>query len=151
MALLKRFAREEILQNMPYATSELSEVCSRCDTQVCLTHCPEGIITLNPDKLPTLDFLSSGCVFCEECVNACFEHNGEHRGFSKEREQTQVVMKIAPNSCLAWNKFICYSCKDVCPKEIRYLGMFYPEIISCNGCGLCISRCPSNAIKMERI
>lgn len=136
---------------MPYATSELSEVCLGCKEQVCLTHCPENIITLNPDNLPTLDFSLSGCVFCGECVNVCFEKNGEHRGFDRAKEQTQVRMNISATSCLAWNKSICYSCKDVCPKEIKYLGMFYPEIISCNGCGLCLSRCPSDAIKMERI
>lgn len=136
---------------MPYATSELSEVCLSCKNHTCLTHCPENIIALNPDNLPTLDFTSSGCVFCEGCLNACFEHNGEHRGFDRAKSQTQVIMKINPSSCLAWNKSICYSCKDVCPKEIKYLGMFYPEILSCNGCGLCISRCPNDAIKMERI
>lgn len=151
MALLSRLAKRGNLQNMPYATSELSEVCLGCKEQVCLTHCPENIITLNPDNLPTLDFSLSGCVFCGECVNVCFEHNGEHRGFDRTKEQTQVRMKISVASCLAWNKSICYSCKDVCPKEIKYLGMFYPEIISCNGCGLCLSRCPSDAIKMERI
>lgn len=135
---------------MPYATSELSEVCSICEDKPCLSHCPENIITLNPDNLPTLDFSLSGCVFCEECVDACFEHNGEHKGFDREKKESAVVMKIAQTSCLAWNKSICYSCKDVCPQEIQYLGMFYPQIISCNGCGLCISRCPSNAIKMEK-
>lgn len=134
---------------MPYATSELSEVCLGCKNQVCLTHCPENIITLNPDNLPTLDFSQSGCVFCGECVDACFEKNGEHKGFKREKELTQVVMKISATTCLAWNKSICYSCKDVCVKEIKYLGMFYPEIVSCNGCGMCLSRCPAKAIKVE--
>lgn len=134
---------------MPYATQSLLEICLECKNQSCLTHCPENIITLNSNKLPTLDFSKSGCIFCGECVNACFEQNGQHCGFGNE-EQTSVIMKISPNSCLAWNKSICYSCKDVCPKEIKYLGMFYPEIISCNGCGLCISRCPNDAIKIQR-
>lgn len=151
MALLNRFAKRGSLQNMPYATSELSEVCTQCKQIPCISHCPENIITLNPDNLPTLDFSKSGCVFCGKCVDVCFEHNGEHGGFEIQREQTQVRMKISATSCLAWNKSICYSCKDVCPQEIKYIGMFYPEILSCNGCGLCISRCPSDAIKMERI
>lgn len=136
---------------MPYATSALSEICIHCKDQPCIAHCPENIITLNPDNLPTLDFSENGCVFCGKCVETCFEHNGEHTGFQREREQTQVIMKISVNTCLAWNKSICYSCKDVCPKEIKYLGMFYPEIISCNGCGLCLSRCPNGAIKIERM
>lgn len=149
MGLLKRLTR--VLQNMPYATSELSEVCKKCVSKACLKHCPENIISLNPDNLPTLDFSSSGCIFCGECVDVCFEENGEHLGFDKESVKTRVSMRINPSSCLAWNQSICYSCKDVCPCEIEFRGMFYPEILSCNGCGLCVSRCPSNAIEFRAI
>lgn len=144
------FARSKILQVMPYLSSSFSDFCFSCLDHPCLSSCPEDIIILNPDKLPSLDFSKSGCVFCQECIKACYKSNGEHKGFDLKIEEVNVRMKIDPLKCLAWSGSICSSCKDVCPREIRFVGMFYPEVLDCNGCGFCISRCPMDAIKYNQ-
>lgn len=143
------FARSQILQMMPYLTSELSTICSSCVTHSCLDSCPENIIVLTPDGFPTLCFEESGCIFCQKCVQACYQSNGEHGGFDLSKEEVNMRAEIDPNGCLAWNKSICLSCKDICPCKIEFMGMFYPEIVSCNGCGLCLSRCPTEAIRIK--
>lgn len=131
---------------MPYLTSSLYEVCLSCEHKFCIEVCPENVITLNADGVANLDFSKSGCVFCQECVSACYERNGEHAGFDRQKEEVNAKMRIEPLQCLAWNGSICSSCKDACPCEIRFVGMLYPEVVECNGCGLCISRCPMDAI-----
>lgn len=133
---------------MPYVRDDgLRQICVQCQKTSCLEACPEKIITLNPDCIPTLEFSRSGCIFCEECVKACYATNGVHQGFDTSYKQIEIQARINPIECLAWNSCICNSCKDVCPCKIQFQGMFYPEIISCNGCGLCISICPANAIE----
>lgn len=145
------FARSEILQVMPYLSLDLYPICLSCANPVCINQCPEEIIFLNPDGVPSLKFEKSGCIFCQECVKACYTINGEHSGFDLENEQTNVQAKINPLKCLAWNGSICSSCRDVCLCEIQFTGMFYPEVTDCNGCGLCKSRCPTDAIKFHLI
>lgn len=141
----RSFAR--VLQRMPYLADGLYEICLDCTSKACISACPESVIALNPDGVANLEFTKSGCVFCQECVIACYRHNGEHEGFDCQRQEVNARMRIDPVGCLAWNGSICSSCKDACPCEISFVGMFYPEVIDCNGCGLCVARCPMDAIK----
>lgn len=143
------FARSQILQVMPYLSSSLYSRCLSCSSDVCVRACPEGVVFLDPDHIANLTFLESGCVFCQECVRACFGIHGEHDGFDLGREEVNVQAKINPLKCLAWNGSICSSCKDACLCEIGFAGMLYPEVIDCNGCGLCVSRCPTDAIEIK--
>lgn len=145
------FAGSKILQRMPYFTSDLYAICLACEHKGCIEICPEDIIMLNADGVASLDFSKSGCIFCQECVKMCYAKNGEHNGFDHTREEVNARMKIEPLKCLAWNGSICSSCKDACPCKITFTGMFYPEIMQCNGCGLCISRCPMDAIGFVEI
>lgn len=145
------FAGSKTLQIMPYLTPKLYDLCLVCKHRACIEVCPEDVIVLNADGVASLMFDKSGCVFCQECVRVCYEENGEHNGFDYKREEVNVKMKIQPLKCLAWNGSICSSCKDTCPCEIRFIGMFYPEIAQCNGCGLCISRCPMDAIGFKSL
>jgi len=47
---------------------------------------------------------------------------------------------------------MCFSCKDPCMVDaIKFLGLFRAEIDNdiCNGCGFCLSVCPTNAISFN--
>lgn len=149
--LSKRFFAREVLQRMPYTPSSIYEVCLACVDKVCLPACEEEILKLNPDGVPTLDFSIGGCVFCEKCAKSCLEVHSKGVGFDLEYQKVNVTMQINALECLAWNHSICQTCKDVCPCKIEFVGMFYPEIVDCIGCGMCISRCPTNAIEIKNL
>ncbi|WP_220106531.1 4Fe-4S binding protein [Helicobacter monodelphidis] len=63
----------------------------------------------------------------------------------------KIILRI--ELCLAWNKTLCYACKDICQENAITFngGLFYPEIIlsQCTFCGDCIPKCPTNAIIFE--
>lgn len=56
-----------------------------------------------------------------------------------------VVPQINTRQCLAWTGQSCTVCRDVCPipHAIRLVAMM-PRIneARCDGCGLCVSKCP---------
>ncbi len=118
--------------------------CPSCEG-MCAIACPEKIIKIGDDKTPSLDFEKGGCTYCDECAIVC------------EPEVLQIANRadisseftIDTNSCLGWNKTMCFSCKDVCPENaIIFSGLFKPEILQdrCRACGFCVKPCPVHAI-----
>ncbi len=146
--------KEVLAVRPPYSKDEslfLSE-CPSCENRECQTHCEEEIIVIQADKTPTLNFSKSGCTFCEECAKVC-----PHGVLSLSEDMEEKIWArfiIEPDSCLAHNKTICFSCKEPCIDDaILFNGMFNPIIDDerCTGCGFCISRCPTKAISYEVI
>ncbi len=121
--------------------------CHKCNA-VCATVCEEDIILIASDKTPYLSFSSSGCTFCDDCAVAC-----EFGVLDvKNGQQIYANIDISPDSCLAWNQTMCFSCKDPClDNAIIFQGLFKPviDMSKCTACGFCISRCPTEAIKVE--
>ncbi len=146
---------KELIVRPPYCSldSLFYKVCVKCETKACASSCEEEIIVIRADGTPMLNFTKKGCTFCEACAVACEAdvltlenlHTSEH---------INAKFVIVPNSCVAHNGVICFSCKEPCIDDaILFNGMFNPVIDMdlCTGCGYCLSRCPTKAISYEAL
>ncbi len=147
--------QEEIYVRPPYGVSEsvFQNGCIECESKACATSCEEQIIVIASDGLPILNFSKKGCTFCEECAKAC---DGGVLSLENTLTSEQINAKfiIEPNSCVAHNGVICFSCKEPCIDDaILFNGMFNPVIDDdrCTGCGYCMARCPTKAITYKGI
>ncbi|MDA3968519.1 4Fe-4S dicluster domain-containing protein [Helicobacter ibis] len=139
---------------------ELFSSCNSCQGE-CISACAlelqsvGGIGVLKHNgKISYIDFGVNGCLLCGKCASAC------PSGVLLEdcEANFNFMVKIDELNCLAYNKTMCYTCKDMCVSQmgnkgaIEFLGMFYPKINNeCVSCGFCISVCPTNAIVLEEI
>ena len=151
VSTFKRGGQEsKIILRPPYFENEDSFIvsCAECDG-ACSDVCEEGIITIQEDKTPILDFDKSGCTYCDECTKAC------EFGVLMLENKKDINAKITIDmlKCLSWDKTMCFSCKDVCLENaIDFLGLFRPEIDieKCTSCGFCIGVCPTEAVKVKK-
>jgi len=121
--------------------------CIKCEDKACASACEENIIVIESRGTPILNFTKSGCTFCQECAIVC---KANVLNVESEHSKINATFIINKESCLAHNQSICFSCKEPCIENaIIFKGMFEPiiDIDRCNGCGFCISRCPTNAIE----
>lgn len=145
---IKGEKKQEKLLRPPYSSDEslFHNECFKCDAK-CSTVCGEDIIKIAQDKTPYIDFSNSGCTYCDECAKAC------EYGVLKieDKKILNASITIDKNSCLSWGHTMCFSCKDPClDNAIDFKALFMPVINNnCTACGFCISRCPTEAIKME--
>lgn len=124
------------------------ELCVTCQDTPCVNACEENIISLDAVHTPCLDFTKRGCTFCDACAREC-PSGVLDIAFKKEFPLNAEIDIIA---CMAWNQSLCNSCLDACDVvAIHFLGLFRPQIEMdiCNGCGMCIGICPSNAIAIK--
>jgi len=135
-------------QRMPWQVEEalFTDRCTRCEA--CIKACPEQIVVSGEGGFPTVDFRRGECTFCQACVEACPEPV-----FRKVTEQPWQQQAQIAESCLTQQGVMCRSCEDMCePQAIlfppRRAAIAQPEIDTdlCNGCGACVSVCPSHAI-----
>jgi ferredoxin-type protein NapF len=143
--------QESLLIRPPYFgdVSAFDTECQKCDGK-CATLCQEQIIIINADKTPSLDFLKSGCTYCDDCATAC------EFGVLEIEHKKLINADITINqaTCLSWSGVMCFSCKDPCLEDaIEFRAMFMPLIdqSKCTACGFCISRCPSYAIDIKAL
>jgi ferredoxin-type protein NapF len=120
----------------------------------CARACETGIIGIHPPEhslagIPWLDFRNAGCTFCAACVDACPVQGAEaDRNGPAPRPGEASVNR---DTCLAWNGVICQSCVGRCPKRaisINHHREAHIDTAQCNGCGMCISACPVNALQV---
>jgi ferredoxin-type protein NapF len=130
---------------------EFSEICVTCKDTPCMEACEEKIIVLSAtNHTPCLDFTKRGCTFCEACARAC--PNDVLSLICNDEKDLHVKAQIDIMACMAWHQSLCNSCLDACEQRaIQFLGLWKPqiEIDVCNGCGMCVGICPSNAILIK--
>ena len=139
----------------PYGLNEslFQSECITCESKACVASCDEEIIMIQSDGTPMLNFVKSGCTFCDDCANAC-ESDVLSLGNVHTAEQTNTIFRISTEGCVAHNGVICFSCKEPCIDDaILFNGMFNPviDMEKCTGCGFCLGRCPTLAIDFKVI
>ncbi|WP_373777274.1 ferredoxin-type protein NapF [Glaesserella sp.] len=128
--------------------ANFSEKCTAC--QKCITQCETKILVSDANGYPEVNF-SAGrgeCTFCQACVNSC--EAGVFRPITEPAWQHKI--EIGDN-CLTQSHIECRSCEDSCEsRAIKFRravgGIALPilELDRCNGCGACLSVCPTQAI-----
>ncbi len=140
----------------PYGLSEslFQSECVTCESKACASSCDEGIIVINKEGTPILNFIKSGCTFCDDCAKAC-EGSGMSvlsLGYEHTTKKINAKFLISTEGCVAHHGVICFSCKEPCiDNAILFNGLFNPVIDrdKCTGCGFCFGRCPTQAIVFE--
>lgn len=127
------------------------EKCSSC--QDCATACPENIITVGAGGFPEIDFNRGECTFCNECAKACNDVC-----FDLSTPTPWSLKLDLSNNCLAMNQVVCQSCSDACDQgairfQPRIAAVATPEIDQdiCNGCGACVSPCPTDSLNLRPV
>lgn len=107
---------------------------------------------IGADGVPILNFTKSGCTFCEECAKACEKNETNALSLSNlhTAKKIHAIFRISTEECIAHHGVICFSCKEPCYDDaILFNGMFNPviDMDRCTGCGFCVERCPTQAIR----
>ena len=116
-----------------YDENGFSENCIKCDGE-CASVCDEGIITIQNDRTPVLDFSKGGCTYCDKCAEIC----GLGVLSVEHKQEIKAKITIDMLECISWHNTMCFSCKELCMEDaIVYLGLFRPEIDmqKCTNCG----------------
>ena len=68
----KKDEKQEKIIRPPYFKDEdiFFTNCKDCEG-LCATVCEENIIFIQEDCTPKLDFISSGCTYCDKCAEVC--------------------------------------------------------------------------------
>ena len=150
--LLGRRCTETEPVKLPWLRDQdaFSGQCTRC--AACVESCPQGILVIRADGLPSVEFSAGECTFCGQCGTAC----PEHLFFEDTTGRPWDLVATIDSSCLANTGITCRCCEDVCElNAIRFqprLGQApFPELSvdACSGCGACVSSCPVAAIKID--
>ena len=128
--------------------TEFAAACDGCNK--CIQKCPENILKPTADGLVQVSFDDAGCTFCGECVAIC-----PTAALSPTIEPPLTLNADIQGSCIALQGVMCRLCEDACETRAIHFqpglnGKSFPLISEdhCNGCGACVSRCPSSAIRM---
>jgi ferredoxin-type protein NapF len=154
----------------PWAVPEpyFTDFCTRCDQ--CIEACFDELIVKGRGGYPQMDFTQGGCDFCADCLNACeasaLKQIPDEQACSEAPEDKKPLQaqylppwylkaKIDLENCLSMNGTICRSCGESCDHsairyDIRLGGVAEPMLnaAGCNGCGACISVCPTQVISL---
>ncbi len=150
------FSRNQVddtIVRLPWIAHPLSfsDECTRCGR--CLDACETKIITLGDGGFPTIDFHIDECTFCYQCAQSCPEPI-----FAPHSTQAWLAKAKLEESCLAKRNVECRSCAESCEVSaitfnlvIGKVAQPNVDIDACNGCGACVSICPTSAIRVSNI
>lgn len=121
--------------------------CTQCGD--CLAACPEKIISKGDGGYPSLNFDLGECTFCGLCAKSCNESIFTATALPAWNKKAQVS-----DSCLAVKNIYCRSCSESCEKQaltfkLGLTALPQIDLDLCNGCGACVSPCPTQAIEIK--
>jgi ferredoxin-type protein NapF len=138
------------------AEASFMELCDGCGE--CISACAReaGVLVAGRGGAPVLDFSRGGCLFCADCVSAC--KTGALVGAAMIRAEYSFTwkMEISEQKCMEFSGNTCRMCESAC--EMRaicfrplpgHITRAWVDAELCNGCGECLSRCPSAAISIN--
>lgn len=147
----KRSSIDDSIVRLPWLArpTHFTDECSRCGK--CLDACETKIITIQDGGFPCVDFSIDECTFCYHCAEIC----PELLFLPKVADPWNAKVNIN-DECLAYKNVECRSCSETC--EMMAI-TFKPELgkvaqpklnkRDCNGCGACVSICPTSSISIE--
>ncbi len=148
------WGKSDYLIRPPWSLEETNFI-SQCNNQckACADACPEKIITIHRGY-PKINFSNGECTFCEQCVEACdYDALVKYDGYAPWLHKAAIHME----QCITSQSVVCRSCSETCEvTAIKFQptlgGVSAPNLDNtiCNGCGACISVCPSTAIYITR-
>ncbi len=131
----------------PWAAADaFRALCNNCGD--CAKACGNGIISMDEEGFPVVDFSRGACVFCGDCARSC--PTGALL-FEAEKKPWNIRAHIG-SSCLLGSRVLCRTCDDGCEQRAILFPLAndgqLPEIMpeKCNGCGACAAVCPAGAI-----
>lgn len=126
------------------------EKCTACNG--CIDACETQILKRGAGGFPEVDFMlgKGECTFCQACVKAC-----EADVFRAVTETPWLHKVEIQSGCLPSLGVECRSCEDSCEaRAIKFRrqlgGISSPQVLleNCNGCGACLSTCPTQAVQI---
>lgn len=124
--------------------------CSQCGD--CLQACETDIIVRDAAGFPQIDFQRGECTFCRACVEVCAESVFR----DPEREPPWWHSAEIGAACLGPQGVYCRSCGESCEAgaiRFSFNAQRVPEPTidseACNGCGACVSVCPTQAVTVD--
>ena len=152
------FRAQHSVLRPPWALREdtFVESCTRCGD--CVRACPQGILQTDAAGFPAVDFTRAACTFCAACVGACVTGALTLPSLPSLPSSPPWQAKALVNdNCLTQRGGFCEVCRDQCAtRAIQFrpaVGQAPAPCIStqaCNGCGACVSACPTSALRVTR-
>ncbi len=151
--LFTRKANSEDSLFLPWLSepARFTDLCTQCGK--CVTACETQIIVKGDGGFPQVDFSIDECTFCYQCAQSC----PEHLFVAQEQSPWQARASIN-NQCLAEQNVECRACGESCEQmaitfELAVGRVAQPRLSleQCNGCGACVSICPTASIKVSNV
>ncbi|GMQ48956.1 ferredoxin-type protein NapF [Vibrio sp. 10N] len=151
--LFRRKAIDPTQIRLPWVNNleQFTDICTRCGK--CEEVCETGIIYKGDGGYPAINFTVDECTFCYKCAEICPEPI-----FNGIETQPWNAKAVINDTCLAHNNVECRSCGDSCETmaitfKLRAGGVALPqlELADCNGCGACVSPCPTSSISVSNV
>ncbi|MBA5761713.1 ferredoxin-type protein NapF [Vibrio sp. 404] len=146
----RKTASEDTLR-LPWLNTPkfFTDLCTQCGE--CLKACETQIIVKGDGGFPQVDFTIDECTFCYQCADAC----PEPLFLSKQEAPWQAKASIN-EQCLAQRNVECRSCSEMCESvaiqfQLEVGRVAQPKLDTqlCNGCGACVSVCPTLSINVS--
>lgn len=130
--------------------ADFYQKCTACSR--CVSACETQIIVKGAGGYPEIDFSRGECTFCQACVKSCEAHV-----FLALTEDPWTHKVEVQDRCLLKQRIECRSCGDCCERRaIQFrpalggVANLVLNLTACNGCGACLSICPTKAIRIKK-